>query len=101
MPTDSIGTDGQNGRNGSRSLMRAFSVSVAGRDITVVDDTYNANPDSMHAAIQVLAELPGPQLLVMGDLGEVGDQGSLFHAEAGALAREAGIPTMFALGALC
>ena len=77
---------------------RAFSVSVAGRDITVVDDTYNANPDSMHAAIQVLAELPGPQLLVMGDMGEVGDQGPQFHAEAGALAREAGIPTMFALG---
>ncbi len=78
---------------------RAFSVTVAGRDITVVDDTYNANPDSMHAAIQVLAELPGPQLLVMGDMGEVGDQGPQFHAEAGALAREAGIPTMFALGA--
>ncbi len=78
---------------------RAFSVSVAGRDITVVDDTYNANPDSMHAAIQVLAELPGPQLLVMGDMGEVGDQGPQFHAEAGALAREAGIPMMFVLGA--
>ena len=78
---------------------RAFSVTVAGRDITVVDDTYNANPDSMHAAIQVLAELPGPQLLVMGDMGEVGDQGPQFHAEAGALAREAGIPTMFVLGA--
>ncbi len=78
---------------------RAFSVSVSGRDITVVDDTYNANPDSMHAAIQVLAELPGPQLLVMGDMGEVGDQGPQFHAEAGVLAREAGIPTMFALGA--
>ena len=78
---------------------RAFSVCVAGRDITVVDDTYNANPDSMHAAIQVLAELPGPQLLVMGDMGEVGDQGPQFHAEAGALAREAGIPTMFVLGA--
>jgi LmbE family N-acetylglucosaminyl deacetylase len=47
----------------------------AGRDITVVDDTYNANPDSMRAAIDVLADLPAPQLLVMGDMGEVGDQG--------------------------
>ncbi|MDD2176886.1 UDP-N-acetylmuramoyl-tripeptide--D-alanyl-D-alanine ligase [Acidovorax sp. D2M1] len=78
---------------------RAFSVLVAGREVTVVDDTYNANPDSMHAAIQVLAELPGPQLLVMGDMGEVGDQGPQFHAEAGALARAAGIPKLFALGA--
>ncbi len=78
---------------------RAFSVSVAGRDITVVDDTYNANPDSMRAAIDVLAELPGPQLLVLGDMGEVGDQGPQFHAEAGAHARAAGIPLLFALGA--
>jgi UDP-N-acetylmuramoyl-tripeptide--D-alanyl-D-alanine ligase len=63
---------------------RAFSLRTAGREITVVDDTYNANPDSMRAAIDVLAELPGPQLLVLGDMGEVGDQGPQFHAEAGA-----------------
>jgi UDP-N-acetylmuramoyl-tripeptide--D-alanyl-D-alanine ligase len=60
---------------------RALSVRHAGRDITVVDDTYNANPDSMRAAIDVLAALPAPQLLVMGDMGEVGDQGPQFHAE--------------------
>ena len=78
---------------------RAFSARVAGRQITVVDDTYNANPDSMRAAIDVLAELPGPQLLVLGDMGEVGDQGPQFHAEAGTHARAAGIPLLFALGA--
>lgn len=78
---------------------RAFSVAVAGREITVVDDTYNANPDSMRAAIDVLAELPGPQLLVLGDMGEVGDQGPQFHAEAGAHARGSGIAHVFALGA--
>lgn len=78
---------------------RAFSMAVADREVTVVDDTYNANPDSMHAAINVLAELPGPQLLVMGDMGEVGDQGPQFHAEAGTLARVAGIPLLFVLGA--
>lgn len=60
---------------------RAFSVHCAGRDITVVDDTYNANPDSMQAAIAVLAELPAPRLLVLGDMGEVGDQGPAFHAD--------------------
>ena len=78
---------------------RAFSAGVAGRDITVVDDTYNANPDSMRAAIDVLAELPSPQLLVLGDMGEVGDQGPQFHAEAGTHARAAGIPLLFVLGA--
>jgi UDP-N-acetylmuramoyl-tripeptide--D-alanyl-D-alanine ligase len=59
---------------------RAFSVMAAGHSLTVVDDTYNANPDSVRAAIDVLAELPGPRLLVLGDMGEVGDQGPQFHA---------------------
>ena len=77
---------------------RALSVQWAGRDITVVDDTYNANPDSMRAAIDVLAALPAPQLLVMGDMGEVGDQGPQFHAEAGAHAHAAGIAHLYALG---
>ena len=79
---------------------RAFSVAVAGREVTVVDDTYNANPDSMRAAIDVLAALPAPQLLVMGDMGEVGDQGPQFHAEAGAHAQGSGISRLFTLGAL-
>ncbi len=79
---------------------RAFSVSLAGRAITVVDDTYNANPDSVRAAIDVLAELPGPRLLVLGDMGEVGDQGPQFHAEVGAHARERGVEQLFTLGAL-
>ncbi|MEG1771101.1 MAG: UDP-N-acetylmuramoyl-tripeptide--D-alanyl-D-alanine ligase, partial [Comamonas sp.] len=78
---------------------RAFSVRLAGRDITVIDDSYNANPDSMRAAIDVLAELPAPRWLVMGDMGEVGDQGPQFHAEAGAYARERGIERLLTLGA--
>ena len=78
---------------------RAFGVQHAGHQITVVDDSYNANPDSMHAAIAVLAELPAPRLLVMGDMGEVGDQGPQFHAEAGSHARSAGIEQLFTLGA--
>ncbi len=78
---------------------RALSVQVGGRGITVIDDSYNANPDSMRAAIDVLAELPAPRWLVMGDMGEVGNQGPQFHAEAGAYAREKGIERLLALGA--
>ncbi len=77
---------------------RARSVAVHGQQITLIDDTYNANPDSMQAAIEVLAELPAPRLLVMGDMGEVGDQGPQFHEEAGALAQLRGIDTLFTLG---
>lgn len=77
---------------------RALAVALAGRTLTLVDDTYNANPDSVRAAIDVLAELPGPRLLVLGDMGEVGDQGPAFHAEVGAYARERGIEQLFTLG---
>ena len=61
------------------------------RGATVVDDTYNANPDSMRAAIDVLAAQPAPRVLVIGDMGEVGDEGPAFHREVGAYARERGI----------
>jgi UDP-N-acetylmuramoyl-tripeptide--D-alanyl-D-alanine ligase len=78
---------------------RAMGINVGGHGLTLIDDTYNANPDSMRAAIEVLAELPGPRLLVIGDMGEVGDQGPQFHDEAGRLARERGVDQLFALGA--
>lgn len=64
---------------GGRS--RATVLQVDGRVVTLVDDSYNANPDSVRAAIDVLATLPGPHLLVLGDMGEVGDQGLAFHLE--------------------
>ena len=79
---------------------RALSLQANGHTCTVVDDTYNANPDSVRAAIDVLAGLPGPHLLVLGDMGEVGEQGPQFHAEAGGYARERGIETLFTLGSL-
>ncbi|MGJ7493793.1 UDP-N-acetylmuramoyl-tripeptide--D-alanyl-D-alanine ligase [Variovorax sp. RT4R15] len=78
---------------------RASALRLAdGREITLVDDTYNANPDSVRAAIDVLASLPAPRLLVLGDMGEVGDEGERFHAEVGAWARERGIDIFYALG---
>jgi UDP-N-acetylmuramoyl-tripeptide--D-alanyl-D-alanine ligase len=64
----------------------------------VIDDTYNSNPDSMRAAIDVLASQARPRVLVMGDMGEVGDQGAAFHREVGAYAAEQGIDALYALG---
>jgi UDP-N-acetylmuramoyl-tripeptide--D-alanyl-D-alanine ligase len=77
---------------------RAIAVTLVGRTLTLVDDSYNANPDSARAAVDVLAELPGPRLLVLGDMGEVGDQGPQFHAEVGDYARERGIERLYTLG---
>ena len=76
----------------------AVELSVKGHRFTLVDDTYNANPDSVRAAIDVLAALPGPRLLVMGDMGEVGDQGPRFHEEAGLYAAKQGIEKFYTLG---
>jgi UDP-N-acetylmuramoyl-tripeptide--D-alanyl-D-alanine ligase len=69
-------------------------------EITLVDDTYNANPDSVRAAIDVLADLPAPRLLVLGDMGEVGHQGPEFHDEVGSYAAERGIEALYCLGDL-
>ncbi len=80
---------------------RLLPLQLAGRAVTLVDDSYNANPDSVRAAIAVLASLPAPQWLVLGDMGEVGDQGPAFHAEVGACARDAGIAHVWTAGSAC
>ncbi len=79
---------------------RAHQLSIAGRAITLIDDSYNANPDSMRAAIDVLADLPGPRLLVLGDMGEVGDRGPALHLEVGDYARQRGIEALLCMGEL-
>ncbi|MEJ7139445.1 bifunctional UDP-N-acetylmuramoyl-L-alanyl-D-glutamate--2,6-diaminopimelate ligase MurE/UDP-N-acetylmuramoyl-tripeptide--D-alanyl-D-alanine ligase MurF [Amphibiibacter pelophylacis] len=65
---------------------------------TLINDSYNANPDSVRAAIDLLADLPGPHWLVLGDMGEVGDQGPEFHAEVGAYARSRGLTHLWCAG---
>lgn len=67
---------------------------------TVIDDTYNANPDSVRAAIDVLAQAASPRILVLGDMGEVGTEGPQFHREIGAYAKERGIDALLTLGTL-
>lgn len=64
----------------------------------LVDDTYNANPDSVLAAIEALADQPGRRALVLGDMGEVGDQGPAFHEEVLLAARAKGIEAVWLLG---
>jgi UDP-N-acetylmuramoyl-tripeptide--D-alanyl-D-alanine ligase len=72
----------------------------AAKGATVIDDSYNANPDSVRAAIDVLAQSAAPRILVLGDMGEVGTQGPQFHEEIGAYAASRGIETVLVTGAL-
>jgi UDP-N-acetylmuramoyl-tripeptide--D-alanyl-D-alanine ligase len=73
-------------------------VGVAGAHL--IDDTYNANPDSVAAAISVLAAASGLRVLVLGDMGELGPGAAALHAEVGDFAKAAGIDVLFALGTL-
>ncbi len=67
---------------------------------TLIDDTYNANPASVHAALEVLAQATGKRILVLGDMGELGEAAVQFHREIGIAARELGIEKLFASGTL-
>jgi len=86
----------------------AAALPVAGRLIkhrlrsgaVLVDDSYNANPGSLHAAIDTLAATSGEHWLALGDMRELGADGVALHAEAGRRARAAGITRLYALGEL-
>jgi UDP-N-acetylmuramoyl-tripeptide--D-alanyl-D-alanine ligase len=70
------------------------------RGATIIDDTYNANPGSVTAAIDVLKTAKGKKILVLGDMGELGDDAAALHRTIGAHARQAGIDALYALGNL-
>ena len=65
---------------------------------SLIDDTYNANPDSVLAAIEVLAARPGKRILVLGDMGELGPDAAALHREGGERARAAGIDRLLCVG---
>jgi UDP-N-acetylmuramoyl-tripeptide--D-alanyl-D-alanine ligase len=94
VPPKAIGE----GLSAFRPYTGRLQVKQARGGATLIDDTYNANPDSVRAAIDVLASCPGPTVLVLGDMGEVGEHGPDFHREVGAYAKSKGISSLVALG---
>ncbi|WP_105101667.1 UDP-N-acetylmuramoyl-tripeptide--D-alanyl-D-alanine ligase [Microbulbifer pacificus] len=66
----------------------------------VIDDSYNANPGSVSAAIELLAQRDGKKVLVLGDMAELGPEADRAHRDMGVLARERGIDQLFTLGTL-
>ena len=94
IPAATIGR----GLEAFRPYAGRLQVRRAASGATVIDDSYNANPDSVRAAIDVLAACPAPAALVLGDMGEVGEHGPAFHREIGEYARSRGIGALYALG---
>ena len=86
------------GLSAFRPYTGRLQVKRAATGATVIDDSYNANPDSVRAAIDVLASSPAPTALVLGDMGEVGERGVEFHREVGEYARAKGITQLLAMG---
>ncbi|WP_395822750.1 UDP-N-acetylmuramoyl-tripeptide--D-alanyl-D-alanine ligase [Collimonas sp.] len=84
----------------SGRLQRKLATAAGCPGALVIDDTYNANPDSVRAAIDALAQADAPRLLVLGDMGEVGNEGRKFHQEIGAYAQQRGINQLFTLGGM-
>ena len=80
----------------SGRLQRKQGISGA----AIIDDSYNANPASLLAAIKVLTQATGKKILVLGDMGELGIEAARLHEEMGEKARELGVNKLFALGEL-
>jgi UDP-N-acetylmuramoyl-tripeptide--D-alanyl-D-alanine ligase len=88
------------GLAGMRSIKGRLERKRGARSSTVLDDTYNANPASLLAALEVLSGMPGRHWLVLGDMGELGETAAALHRGAGAAARESGVERLFATGTL-
>ncbi len=90
----------QRGLENMRAVQARMQSRKGVRGALIIDDSYNANPFSLQAALQVLSMHQGEKILVLGDMGELGADASAMHAQAGRLARELGIDAVYATGEL-
>ena len=94
IPANTI-SEGLSGYGGFGGRMQRLQ---ADNGATLIDDTYNANPESMKAALSVLGQAKGRKIFVMGDMGELGPAVVDLHAEVGRFARRTGVDRLYALG---
>ena len=94
VPLEAIGA----GLSAVRGAPGRLQIKAGPAGSTLLDDTYNANPASLAAALRVLREFPGRHLLALGDMGELGPEAEALHAEAGRLARAAGVRRLITVG---
>lgn len=90
----------QQGLQTAECVYRRLNLHRTQEGARIIDDSYNANPLSLQAAITTLAQQPGYRILVLGDMRELGDQAEHYHHAVGISAKEAGIEQLFAYGEL-
>jgi UDP-N-acetylmuramoyl-tripeptide--D-alanyl-D-alanine ligase len=83
-----------------RLNLHQFENKKTGRNIKLIDDSYNANLESAKAAAQLLSNYPGKQLLILGDMGELGSEARSYHQEVGEFAKRLKLNTLLSLGVL-
>jgi len=90
------------GLQGYRGMYGRMAIRRLHGDITVIDDSYNANPDSMRASLQFLQQVPdvGRRFAVLGDMLELGEMAPTLHQEMGVLAWQGGVDELIVLGEL-
>ena len=88
------------GLEAMRPVAGRLEVKSIDGDICIIDDTYNANPASLHAALEVLAAFPGRHWLVLGDMAELGDEAPDYHRQVAALVRDYPIDRLLTIGEL-
>ncbi len=90
----------QKGLAGATAVKGRLQILTGCNGCRLIDDSYNANPDSVEAAIEVLRSAPGQRYLVLGDLAELGEDARDLHGEIGRQARQAGLEHLYGLGSL-
>ena len=92
--------DIKNGLEKLRGISGRLEVKRGFAQARILDDTYNANPGSLAAGLEVLRQAQGERVLVLGDMGELGAAAADIHRRVGAMARKAGVQRLYALGEL-
>lgn len=90
----------KNGLENMSPVKGRLQVKAGKQGSRIIDDTYNANPASLEAALKVLSHYEGKRYLVLGDMGELGETAIQLHKDVGKLARQLGIDKLFTLGEL-